>query len=503
MAIGAIAVLTTVTGCAAYVQAQPEEKTFAFAGRTLDVVANGVPTDLVAADREDVKVVRWFDVKSGAKKTSWVLKGNTLTLKAECLGFANCDARFRVEVPRTVRVLRDGRPTKLRGVAAAETTPASASALAGPSPIFHAQLQGGADPIRDRLQSGADAVRDVGVSGVLVDARSGEKRTLVRSGVGDIATRAPVPTDGYFRIGSTTKTFVATVAMQLVGEGKLRLTDTVDRWLPRLVSGPYNDGRKITIRSLLQHTSGLPDFWPDLPIDKVKDERGYRRERFRSYRPEHLVKLAVKRKPDARQGTWRYSATNYVLMGLIIQKVTGHPWEQEVQERILEPLGLRRTLLTGTSPHVPQPRATFYERFSPGGRLADVSVVVDGQADGSMISTTGDLLVFMRALMSGRLLRPAQLAEMRRTVSAEPWRAVYMEAGYGLGIARRRLPCGGWAWFHGGDTWGNSSTNAVSPDGRRAVSISMFTENYGDEDRAFRQAQVAARLADDAMCEQR
>jgi hypothetical protein len=96
--------------------ALPEEKTFAFSGKTLNVKSHEIPTDLVAGDRDDIKVTRWFDAKAGSSKTlRWDLKGDVLDLEAGCTGIALCDARFRVEVPRGVKVLRDGRRTDLRG----------------------------------------------------------------------------------------------------------------------------------------------------------------------------------------------------------------------------------------------------------------------------------------------------------------------------------------------------------------------------------------------------
>ena len=103
-------------GCVAKAgNADPESRTFAFTGTTLNVKANDGPTDLVAADREDVEVTRWFDVKSPWSDARWRLDGGVLDMAAECSVIANCDARFRVEVPRGVRVLRDGEPTDLRG----------------------------------------------------------------------------------------------------------------------------------------------------------------------------------------------------------------------------------------------------------------------------------------------------------------------------------------------------------------------------------------------------
>ncbi|MET8701740.1 hypothetical protein ABZW10_23140 [Kitasatospora sp. NPDC004723] len=109
--------LTAVAGCAKAGDADPESTVFTFSGSTLNVVAlHHVPTDLVAADRQDVKVTRWFKADGiGKERSSWVLEENTLTLEASCSGFANCDARFRVEVPLNTAVLRDGKKTDLKG----------------------------------------------------------------------------------------------------------------------------------------------------------------------------------------------------------------------------------------------------------------------------------------------------------------------------------------------------------------------------------------------------
>lgn len=116
LAAVALTSLAAVTGCADAKEATPETKRFSLAGSTLDVRAHGVPTDLVATHRKDVRVTRWFDVGTGAEPhSSWELKGKTLNLNAGCSRFANCDVRFRVEVPKSVKVLRNGRATHLKG----------------------------------------------------------------------------------------------------------------------------------------------------------------------------------------------------------------------------------------------------------------------------------------------------------------------------------------------------------------------------------------------------
>ena len=120
--------LSGLTACASAKNATPETKTFPFSGGTLNIRSHGVPTDIVATDRTDVRVTRWFDAKWGADKhESWELDGKDLTLKAECEGLANCDVHFKVEVPKSVKVLRDGHDTDLKGIKAAGT-PAFTSA---------------------------------------------------------------------------------------------------------------------------------------------------------------------------------------------------------------------------------------------------------------------------------------------------------------------------------------------------------------------------------------
>ncbi|MDB1088337.1 hypothetical protein PJ985_12250 [Streptomyces sp. ACA25] len=112
------ATLVVISGCAKASNADPETKTFEFSGDTLNVKANDVPTDLATSDRSDVEVTRWFSTGAGASgaNATWTLSDDgTLHLTAECSGLANCDAKFRVEVPQHVKVLRDGRETDLKG----------------------------------------------------------------------------------------------------------------------------------------------------------------------------------------------------------------------------------------------------------------------------------------------------------------------------------------------------------------------------------------------------
>ncbi|WP_193433253.1 serine hydrolase domain-containing protein [Streptomyces luteocolor] len=344
------------------------------------------------------------------------------------------------------------------------------------------------------------------MSGVLAEVQDAHGRTRARAGVADLAAKDPVPWDAYYRIGSDTKTFTATVVLQLVGEGRLKLTDTVERWLPGAVRGHGNDGRRITVANLLRQTSGLNDYLSvgAGPGDFTPDT--YRRGRFRTQTPKEQLTAALGEPPrwlpdaddPARERRWGYSNTNYVVAGLVVEAVTGHSWAQEVHERIIEPLGLRGTFTPGTSPYVPRPTATAYTYFPKESRPTDTTLGFGGGADGCVISTAHDHGVFLRALLGGRLLRPAQLAAMRETVPADDWIPAD-GVRYGLGLAWR--PVAGrddGIWFHGGTSLGSLSECGVTPDGATAVTSAAFTLRL-DGPAQEAQARATLRMVDAAL----
>ncbi|MFB7476546.1 serine hydrolase domain-containing protein [Kitasatospora sp. NPDC056184] len=312
----------------------------------------------------------------------------------------------------------------------------------------------------DTVQRGLDAlVRDDGLPAALasVKDRTGRTRTYT-AGVGDLATGAKVPGDGQVRIGSNTKTFTAVVALQLVGEGKVDLDATVDTYLPGLVRGDGIDGRHITVRQLLQHTSGLPEY------------EGYISEadiRNRYFEPRDILDIAFQHKADFAPGErFGYSSTNYVLVGLIVQKLTGRPLAEEIGRRVLHPLGLRHTSFPAAGDRsIREPHPKGYHRESASEPLRDITELDPSAAwaAGQMISTNADLNRFFSALLAGRLLPAAQLAQMRTTVPIGN-----SGAGYGLGLISRPLSCGGVYWGHGGDIPGYETRGGVTDDGRAA-----------------------------------
>ena len=349
------------------------------------------------------------------------------------------------------------------------------------------------------LQADVDEHQRHGVVGIVAQVEVDDEVVRARAGESSLGSGAPVEFDTRFRMGSNTKTFVAVVVLQLVEEGTLSLDDTVEKWLPGVVSGNGNDGSRVTIRQLLQHTSGLHNYTADLFTGFTSDD--FNRVRYDSVSPEELLVIALGHPPDFEPGTsWNYSNTNYVLAGMIIEEATGRDWVSQVQERIVAPLGLTATFEPGEDPDLPNPHSQGYHLFVEDEPLVDVTSYNHtwGGAAGSLISTLDDLTRFWRALQSGELLAPAQLAEMQETVAATGLEQVIPGIRYGLGIMQVPTSCGGSYWGHFGDTTGFTTRNAVNLEGTRAVVLSNNTsfdvgpvlQVIGDD----------LKLLDDAMC---
>ncbi|MFD8498599.1 serine hydrolase domain-containing protein [Amycolatopsis sp. NPDC059657] len=343
------------------------------------------------------------------------------------------------------------------------------------------------------LQRDLDAVRDSGAVGVQARVVSPGRQSTGGSGTAVLGRNVPVSVDGHFRIGSDTKTFVATVLLQLTAQRRVSLDDKVAKWLPDLVRGNGNDGNRITVRDLLQHTSGIYDYPHEIELE-MGTEAGFRKNRFLRMSPEKVVELSVAHPPVFEPGTkWEYSNVNYVIAGMIIEKVTGHSWRDEVRQRVIRPLGLWDTTLPGDSPFLPRPHAEGYTLTGTGSfRSTEVSLGWAGPA-AEIVSTTKDLGTFWRALLGGRLLPPAQLAEMKTTVPIG-----VPGAGYGLGVLKQTASCGTVTWFHAGGTPGFVTNGAVTEDGRTSVVMSM-----SDDGVTPGQGTASARLVDNAICQAR
>jgi D-alanyl-D-alanine carboxypeptidase len=297
--------------------------------------------------------------------------------------------------------------------------------------------------------------------GALAFVRAPGGNTGVAAGYADLGARTPMHATDGFRIASVTKTFVATVVLQLEAEGRVDIDEPVERWLPGLVP----TGGTITIRELLNHTSGLFDYGEDdAHTQAVIADPG------RRWSPHELLSVAFAHPPLFRPGTsWFYSNTNYVVLGLLVEAVTGRPLEQELQARIIDPLRLRATSFD-VDPVVHDPFAHGYIGPHPGlpiapGTLLDVTALLNpsfGWGAGNMSSDAADITRFFVALLRGQLLPPAQLAEMKT--------GSVVNSYYGLGLKRVHTSCG-IAYGHEGDFPGYRNAVWVTRDGRRAADV--------------------------------
>lgn len=315
-----------------------------------------------------------------------------------------------------------------------------------------------ADTSADRkvIQQAMDQITaSGGVLGLQARVTDGRQHFTARSGKAELDSDRPVPLDGRFRVGSITKTFVSTVLLQLAGEGKVDLDAPVDRYLPGLID------KQITVRQILQHTSGLYNYTDALPLDPVEFEK----IRFKHWEPKELVAIATSKPLDFPPGTkWSYSNTNYIVAGLLIEKLTGKPYEKAVEQRILKPLRLNGTEVPGDNPNIKGPHAHGY--WTVNGTPSDITRINPSVAwaAGEMVSTTKDLDTFIVALSSGKLLKPAQQRELSKTTDVSP--------DYGLGLSVQTLPCGTKVWGHGGGIPGYSTELMSTPDTKKRLELS-------------------------------
>ncbi|MFF7092659.1 serine hydrolase domain-containing protein [Streptomyces rubradiris] len=350
------------------------------------------------------------------------------------------------------------------------------AALAGP-----ALAAGPAPGAHTGTRAAVRAAVAAGVPGATATARDAHGTRSTAAGRGDVRTGRPRSADDRFRVGSITKTFVATVLLQLAAEDRLSLDDPVDTWLPGLVRGHGHDGRRISVRRLLNHTSGIHDYLADDGFRRDRfTEDGFFRHRYDTLAPRDLVAVAMRHAPDFAPGaSWGYSNTNYVLAGLVIERVTGRPYATEVTRRIITPLRLTATSLPGTRTGLPRPSARAYSTFgAPGGPARDVTALNPSLASaaGEMISDSADLARFYGALLGGRLLPPRELGEMETTVDTK----VLPGVRYGLGLMDIRLACGTHVWGHSGGIHGSVSEAAATADGRHALAVNFNGDWSGD-----------------------
>ncbi|MBF6172917.1 serine hydrolase domain-containing protein [Nocardia blacklockiae] len=336
-------------------------------------------------------------------------------------------------------------------------------------------------PKHTELQRIIDGIVESGITGITVRVRDEHGEWTGSAGLAELGGTAQPPIDGHVRIGSNTKTFTATLVLQLVAEGRIDLDTPAVDYLPEFDLDP-----RVTVRMLLQHTSGVFNFTgeyfpdgtmvPGIPATTAGKE--WVDLRFETYRPEELVRLALSKPARFEPGTdWSYSNTNYVLARLLIEKVTGRSVAAEMERLIIGPLGLSGTFQPTTETEIAEPHAHAYYRYEDEGMTKTVDVTRHNpswiSSGGDMISTTADLQTFVSALVTGELLPPALLAEMY-TAHATPLPGM----AYGLGIFVRDTASGGTVITHNGGAAGHAALMFSTPDGATTLTAAL---NYVDD----------------------
>ncbi|MFF2700982.1 serine hydrolase domain-containing protein [Streptomyces cyaneofuscatus] len=290
-------------------------------------------------------------------------------------------------------------------------------------------------------------------------------------GVRDRETGAAMDTRARFRVGSVSKTFSGVVLLQLVEERRLKLDAPVNTYLEGLLPDD-----RITVRHLLSQRSGLADYTDAMFNETVPGFEAVRNRVF-SYRELLDLSLAEPRTTEPG-GAYAYSNTNFVVVGMLIEKLTGRPVADAYQRRIIKPLGLRQTAYVHPDTRIKGTHVRGYlHPDEAGAPLVDSTeqTVSWAQSAGAVISSPADLNTFTSALMRGRLLSPATLEAMTTVTPTDGTNTRF----YGLGLRRYDLSCGTRVYGHTGTVQGYYTYAFSTRDGRRSLSALANTSNRG------------------------
>jgi D-alanyl-D-alanine carboxypeptidase len=334
------------------------------------------------------------------------------------------------------------------------------------------------DPVE--LDRAINEVHRAGMPGIFAEVRDGGRVWRGAAGVADVSTRRPVTPDMRHRVGSITKTFTAAAVLQQVEGGQIGLDTAVGHYLPDLLPGER--GRAITVRMLINHTSGLADYlpyaYPSLrPFPSLKDTtpQSLDDHRFTRFHPAELIELGVKApavgKPGGTPGI--YSNTNYQLLSELLELTTGETAERCIARNVIERAGLRDTEFP-TGPDMTGPHSLMYEAWfgmiDPPRDYSVFDMSWVGPA-ASLISTVADLNRFYSRLLAGEVISPLSLAEMQRTVPVISFDG--KKIVYGLGLHKMEVPGEGTFWGHDGTVWGAGAMTMTRADGERQMSYAV------------------------------
>ena len=369
-------------------------------------------------------------------------------------------------------------------VAAIALGAAGGAASAAPS-------KGEAESLKSRAQGLVGAGYPAALAAV-TDSKGESAGVAV--GKGSLEAGQAPPLDGEVRIGSNTKTFVAVVVMQMVQEGKVGLDEPIETYLPGLIKGEGIDASRITVRQLLQHTSGLPEH-----TDYYFSSNAAALENIQHYIPARdLLDVALSKPAAFEPGTqWSYSNTNYIVLGMLIERVSQRPVGEQIDQRIIKRLGLSHTYFPGNGEKKIRGSHPQGYHINGEGKLEDVTEMDASLpwAAGAMVSTPSELNTFFQAVFDGRLLTQTSIDEMKKGVDTGSGGMVY-----GLGLFGTPLSCGGTSWGHGGGIFGYETHNAVGPDGTAVtVAVTALSSAIADQSNLENSAKEKAGKVDEAV----
>jgi D-alanyl-D-alanine carboxypeptidase len=330
------------------------------------------------------------------------------------------------------------------------------------------------------LERAVDKVHRAGMPGLFAEVRDHDQVWLGAAGMADVSTGRPVTADMRHRVGSITKTFTAAAVLQQVECGQIGLDTPIGRYLPRLVPGTR--GGAITVRMLINHTSGLAEYLPyaypslkAFPSLKDTTPQSLDENRFTRFHSTELIGMGVAAPavgtPGGTPGI--YSNTNYQLLCQLLEFITGDTAETCITQNVIERAGLQDTELPA-GPHITGPHSQMYEAWfgmiDPPRDYSIYDMSWVGPA-ASLISTVSDLNRFYGLLLAGEIVNQNSLAEMQRTVPVISFEGKKID--YGLGLHKMEVPGQGTFWGHDGTVWGAGGITMTRADGKRQMSVAL------------------------------
>lgn len=320
--------------------------------------------------------------------------------------------------------------------------------------------------MRSEIQEELNQLVRAGLPGVFVYIEEADGSSkFYTAGVADLTSGTIMTPESHYRVGSTTKTFTAVVTLQLIAEGKLSFSDTMKDRLPD-VGIPNNE--VLTVEHLLRMRSGLFDFEDDPSLLGNLDAH------LKPCTLKHAIDLSIKHPPLFKPGLkYAYCNTNFCVLELIIERITGHSLTEEFTRRIFEPLGMFNTSYpTEDDLTLPEPYIRGYEQTENEWR--ECSEVFFGRGDGALITTAVDLAKFFRALLLERkLLSQGTLRQIMTVIQDDP----PAEKLYGLGLIADPLSCG-IVWGHSGAGFGYRNFPFMNLENGR-FAVFMQNGTYG------------------------